>query len=143
MGEGRATQWGGARRTITQLLGLSEGDRVPTQEERNRLWDLYAGVSGKAGLSEEQKASLLHSHGSFRAMFVRVPDSTRVTELVAAAWLGISSCIGSLRLLSAVEVLWTTLRLRPNEALRETTPGIANVRDTVSPRLAGLGERER
>ncbi|MDF4024655.1 hypothetical protein P3W24_06750 [Luteibacter sp. PPL201] len=103
MGNGRASQWGGAKRTITQLLGLPEGDGVPTQEERNRLWDLYAGVSGKAGLSEEQKASLLHSHASFRAMFARVPDSTRVTELVAAAWLGIATRTLALGLRAAFE----------------------------------------
>lgn len=81
--------------TRVRIPGLPErpltADRVPTQEERNRLWDLYAGVSGKVGLSEEQKASLLHSHGSFRAMFARVPDGTLVAELVAAAWLGIAT----------------------------------------------------
>lgn len=103
MGEGRATQWGGARRTISQLLELPEGDGVPTREERNRLWDVYAGVSGAAGLSQEQKASLLHSHGSFRALFVRVPDGTRVTELVVAAWLGIATRTLALGLKAAYE----------------------------------------
>jgi hypothetical protein len=112
MGNGRASQWGGARRTITQLLDLPEGDGVPTQTERNALWDVYASTSGNDTLSPEQKASLLHSHASFRALFLRVPEGTRVTELVAAAWLGIATRTLALGLKDAYEgtppVPWRT-----------------------------------
>ncbi|UPG88308.1 hypothetical protein L2Y96_12845 [Luteibacter aegosomaticola] len=112
MGAGRASQWGGAKRTISQLLELPEGDGVPTQDERNSVWDAYASASGKDALSPEQKASLLHSHASFRALFLRVPDDARVTELVAAAWLGIATRTLALGLKAAYEgappVPWRT-----------------------------------
>jgi hypothetical protein len=91
MGHGRATQWGGAKRTIRQLLDLPEGGKKPATAEALQAWDAHAAISGKKGASEEQKAALLHSHRSFRALFAKVPDTERVTELVAAAWLGIAT----------------------------------------------------